>query len=101
MLVLLPDGRKPDAAIERFIGALWDSGLEPGHSVRSVGECVEEAAKDVTVDTSLMEARLVAGNATLLEQLEGRLRERRDVREFFEAKFREQKRRHERFQEAA
>jgi [protein-PII] uridylyltransferase len=101
VLVLLPDGRAPDAAIERFIGMLWDTGLEPGHSVRTLGECVEEAAKDVTVDTSLLEARLVAGDAALLEKLNGRLRARRDVREFFEAKLREQKRRHERFQEAA
>ena len=101
VLVLLPDGRQPDAAIERFIGALWDSGLEPGHSVRTVAESVEEATKDVTVDTSLMESRLIAGNPALLEDLGERLRKRRDVRNFFEAKFREQKRRHERFQEAA
>jgi [protein-PII] uridylyltransferase len=101
VLVLMPDGRVPDASIERFIGMLWDSGLEPGHSVRTLAECEEEAAKDVTVDTSLLEARLVAGDAKLLGQLNRRLRKRRDVREFFEAKFREQKRRHERFQEAA
>ncbi len=101
VLVLLPDGRRPDAAVERFIGALWDSGLEPGHSVRTVSESVEEAAKDVTVDTSLIEARLVAGNPALVEDLEKRLRARRNVRDFFEAKFQEQKRRHERFQEAA
>ncbi|HUI99224.1 MAG TPA: [protein-PII] uridylyltransferase [Usitatibacter sp.] len=101
VLVLLPDGRAPDEAVERFIGSLWDTGLEPGHSVRSVSECVEEAAKDVSVDTSLLEARLVAGDARLLEALESRLRERRNVREFFEAKFQEQKARHERFQEAA
>jgi [protein-PII] uridylyltransferase len=101
VVVLMPDGRQPDASIERFIGALWDSGLEPGHSVRSVAESVEEAAKDVTVDTSLMESRLIAGNPALLEELNARLRKRRNVREFFEAKFQEQKRRHERFQEAA
>src|ERR1700682_2720606 len=101
VLGLLPDGRQPDASIERFIGALWDSGLEPGHSVRSVSESVEEAAKDVTVDTSLMESRVIAGDPALLEELNARLRKRRNVREFFEAKFREQKRRHERFQEAA
>ena len=101
VLVLLPDGRAPDASIERFIGLLWDSGLEPGHSVRTLAECVEEAAKDVTVDTSLLEARLIAGDAKLLERLNERLRKRRNVRDFFEAKLLEQKRRHERFQEAA
>jgi [protein-PII] uridylyltransferase len=101
VLVLLPDGRKPDNAIEGFIHALWDLGLEPGHSVRTVAECEEEAAKDVTVDTSLLEARLVAGDTALMLELDARLRERRDVRKFFDAKFREQKRRHERYLEAA
>jgi [protein-PII] uridylyltransferase len=100
VLVLLPDGQ-PDASIERFIHELWDIGIEPGHSVRTVSECVEEAAKDVTVDTGLIESRLIAGNPALLADLDARLRKRRDPREFFEAKFREQKRRHERFQEAA
>ena len=101
LLVLLPDGRKADAAIEAFVGSLWDCGLEPGHSVRNTAECVEEAARDVTVDTSLIEARLVAGDPALLAQMEARLREQRNVRAFFEAKFQEQKRRHERFQDAA
>src|SRR5690348_10960600 len=99
VLVLLPDGRAAGASVERFIGALWDTGLEPGHSVRTVSECVEEAAKDVSVDTSLLEARLVAGDAALMAAMETRLRERRSVRQFFEEKFQEQKRRHERFQE--
>ncbi|HYF08420.1 MAG TPA: [protein-PII] uridylyltransferase, partial [Acetobacteraceae bacterium] len=101
VLVLLPEGRRPDAAVERFVGALWDSGLEPGHSVRTIAECIEEAAKDVTVDTSLLESRAVAGNIELLAEMEARLRARRDVRAFFEAKLQEQKRRHERFQDAA
>src|SRR5688572_28468653 len=101
ILVLLPDGDKAGATIERFIHSLWDLGLEPGHSVRTVTQCVEEAEKDVTVDTSLLEARLVAGDPALMLELDARLRARRDVRVFFDAKFREQKRRHERFQDAA
>ena len=101
VLVLLPDGHHPDAAIERFIGALWDCGLDPGHSVRTVTECAEEAAKDVTVDTSMLEARLIAGAGGLVARLDERLRRQRDPRQFFEAKFKEQKRRHDRFQEVA
>ena len=101
VLVLLPDGRAPGAPVERFIGARWDCALDPGHSVRTVAECVEEAAKDVTVDTSLLESRLVAGDPQLLADLQERLRGQRDVRAYFEAKFQEQKRRHERFQDAA
>ena len=101
VLVLLPDGRAPDSEMERFVGLLWDCGLEPGHSVRTLTECLEEAGKDVTVDTSLLEARLVAGNAALVAQLETRLAKRRSVRDFFRAKVEEQRRRHDRFQEAA
>jgi [protein-PII] uridylyltransferase len=101
VLVLLPDGRAPDADVERFVGMLWDCGLEPGHSVRTLTECVEEAGKDVTVDTSLLEARLVAGNAELVADLQVRLAKRRSVRDFFRAKVEEQRRRHDRFQEAA
>jgi [protein-PII] uridylyltransferase len=101
VLVLTPDGHAPGAGVERFIHALWDMGLDPGHSVRSVSQCVEEAAKDVTVDTSLLESRLVAGSGALLVELEERLREHRDMRAYFNEKFREQKRRHERYQEAA
>ena len=101
ILVLLPDGQKPDGGVERFIHSLWDLGLEPGHSVRTVAQCVEESEKDVTVDTSMLEARLVAGDPALMLELDARLRARRDVRVFFDAKFREQKRRHERFMDAA
>ena len=65
VLVLLPDGHAPNASIERFIHAMWDAGLDTGSSVRSVSECVEEAEKDVTVDTSLLEARIITGNTPL------------------------------------
>ena len=56
-------GRNP---VESLIAFLWDIGLEVGHSVRTVSECVEEAAKDVTVATNLMEARLVCGEIVIV-----------------------------------
>jgi [protein-PII] uridylyltransferase len=68
VLLLLPDDTDVDAnpalkaKVESFIGGCWDVGLEIGSSVRTVSGCVEEAAKDVTVQTSLLEARLVAGS---------------------------------------
>jgi len=101
VLVLLPDGAAGSPVIERFVGLLWDAGLDPGHSVRTVAECVEEAAKDVTVDTSLLESRLIAGNPELLAVLVKRLKRRRKVRDFFDAKYQEQKDRHARFMDVA
>jgi [protein-PII] uridylyltransferase len=101
VLVLLPDDAEGSPVVETFIGLLWDAGLDPGHSVRSVAECVEEAGKDVTVDTSLLESRLIAGNADLLSVLMKRLKRRRKVRDFFDAKYQEQKDRHARFMDVA
>ena len=101
LLILRPEGDAPDPGTEAFVGMLWDCGIEPGTSVRSVSECVEEAAKDITVDTSLLEMRRVAGNARLAAELARQLQRRRDPKAFFTAKAEEQQRRHERFQEAA
>ena len=79
VLLLLPDGSNADtdpalkARVEKFIGSCWDSGLEIGSSVRTTEHCVEEAAKDVTVQTSLLEARLVAGSKKNFARLQKKL----------------------------
>jgi [protein-PII] uridylyltransferase len=80
---------------------LWDVGLEPGIAVRSVADCVSEAAKDVTVDTSLLEARPVWGEAGQIATLHATLKKARNVRGFFEAKIDEQRQRHARHNDVA
>ncbi len=55
--------------LEDFLAFLWDIGLEVGHSVRTVEDCAREGAADITVATSLMEARRLTGSATLFEQM--------------------------------
>ena len=42
--------------------SFWDVGLELGHSVRTIDECVVEASSDLTVQTALVEARQITGN---------------------------------------
>lgn len=101
LLFLLPAEVTPDtiARLEQLVGLLWDIGLDIGHSVRSVTQCVEESARDITVETTLLEARLLAGSRKLFRELTGTLEARRDPGAFFKAKRLEQDERHQRFQE--
>ncbi len=102
VLVLLQDSASagPAAKIEELVGRVWDTGLELAHSVRTVAECVEEAAKDVTVMTSLLEARLLAGNRGLFARFDRARKECLDAQVFFKAKRLEQEQRHTKFQDS-
>ncbi len=105
VLLLLPAGQSPDAdealrqRIETFISSCWDAGLEIGSSVRTVDECLAEAAKDVTVQTALLESRLICGNATLFKDFRWRFRQALDARAFFVAKTLEMQQRHNKFED--
>lgn len=83
-------------AMQDFITLLWDIKLDIGHSVRTLDECVAEASKDLTIITNMMEARTIAGDTTLLTQLEERTNPQLiwSSQEFFEAKWQELKERH-------
>ena len=105
IMLLLPDAI--DAAAEQrlsaFITSLWDVGLDIGHSVRNVRQCVEEASADLTVATTLMEARLIAGPETLFADMQAAVGPDRlwPSQEFFAEKRREQITRHHRYHDTA
>jgi len=105
VLVLLPDGHSPetDAAlkgkIETFIGYCWDVGLEIGSSVRTLSDCIAEAEKDVTVQTALLEHRLITGNAALLKGFKAAFFAAMDAQAFFVAKTLEMRQRHTKFED--
>ena len=105
VMVLLPKGEEPawTAPLERFLTFLWDIGLETGHSVRTIDECRQEALADLSVATTLFEARLLAGPPALFEAMRRALAPDRlwPAREFFEAKLAEQTERHHRFHDTA
>ncbi|WP_114326372.1 [protein-PII] uridylyltransferase [Candidatus Colwellia aromaticivorans] len=89
--------------ISSFVTQLWDIKLDIGHSVRSIKECLKQAANDITVATNLMEMRQISGSDTLIEQLLPLLNE--DViwtsEKFFLAKRKEQEKRHLQYHGAA
>ena len=72
IMVLVADAAAVQAepGISTFLTALWDAGLEIGHSVRTPNECRRQAINDITIATTLMEARLLAGPEKLLTAME-------------------------------
>ncbi|MES9899557.1 MAG: [protein-PII] uridylyltransferase [Sedimenticola sp.] len=101
LLILLETENSPTLleALGELVTFLWDIGLEIGHSVRTFNECVKEAKQDITTATNLMESRLLAGPADRLEKLKvatGPAEIWPSVA-FFKAKWEEQKRRYQKY----
>ncbi len=102
VLVLLPDDLAHETAapaVERFIAACWDIGLAIGSSVRTVEECATEAARDVTIQTALLESRPVTGLKRLCVLLRRRLDADLDPRAFLRAKTLEMRQRHTKYED--
>lgn len=111
LLILLPesvDSQSNDtinASLEALIGLLWDIGLNVGHSVRNLSECIDEAKKDITVQTNLIESRLLTGEANLYQDFLNAINKTLDspieIANFFAAKLQEQNNRHYKFNDTA
>ena len=105
IMVLLPKSDSSDwqPDIEKFLTFLWDIGLEVGHSVRSIDDCQRESLADISVATTLFEARLLAGPEALFAGMRRALGPDRlwSSQAFFEAKVREQIERHHRYFDTA
>src|SRR3990170_8070816 len=103
VLVLLaePPGAEERASLERLVGMFWDVGLEVAHSVRTVQECVDAAAADITVQTALLEARFLAGSRALYRDLTVAVAAGLDTQGFFKDKTMEQEQRHAKHQDTA
>lgn len=83
---------RAEAVIEFVHYVLWDLGLKVGSASRSVGETLALARDDMTVRTTLLEARVLAGDAALGENLLRRFRAevaKADPRPFIAAKMEE------------
>ena len=100
VLVLMPQA--PDEAtastVGRFVTACWDLGLEIGSSVRSIEECLAESARDVTVQTALMEARHVCGAKRLFTRFVKTHTAAIDTKAYLRAKTLEMQQRHVKYE---
>lgn len=85
--------------LQELIRTLWDIGMDVGHSVRTLEQCLVESS-DITVLTNLLEARRITGNTRLFSELQTALDAQLDPCVFYTAKLHEQQRRHARFMES-
>ena len=105
LLILLPDdeNNQYDPQITKLLTFLWDIGLEVGHSVRTIEDCIEQSLADVTVVTNIMEARLLAGTENLFQRMQMSTAPANiwDSKKFFEVKSAEQHNRHRKYHNTA
>lgn len=103
LLILLPDENHVcyQASLEQLVSLLWDCGLDIGHSVRSIDECLSEAENDITVQTALLEARFLCGRRHLFDHFDQTFHRALDPLAFFEAKRLEQDERYARHDDTA
>jgi [protein-PII] uridylyltransferase len=101
LLVIAEDAAQSAQAesLARLFALLWDAGLPVGHAVRSLAQCTQSAADDITVMTALLEARpLVASDADVASLRSAIAPERVwPPQAYFEAKRAELEQRHARF----
>jgi len=105
LLILIPEHAGDDDSlnqdIERLVGLMWDLGLNVGHSVRTLSECTDEAKKDITVQTNLLESRLLTGDKVLYQSFRANAQQVADPLAFFNAKLKEQDQRHAKYNDTA
>jgi [protein-PII] uridylyltransferase len=101
LMFLVPSGAdgETEALVEYLLYMLWDAGLKVGHATRSVDDCIRLAREDLSIRTSLLEARWLWGDKEPFSAFETRFR--RELidgsgRQFVEEKLRERDARHDR-----
>jgi [protein-PII] uridylyltransferase len=106
LLFLAPDEPRPETlrVIEYMLYFMWDLGLKVGHATRSIAHCLADAQTDLTIRTSLMDTRLLAGDASLFAEFETQFDaacEQMGAAAFIAGKQAERAERHRRFGESA
>ena len=101
LLILLPPKPSQECQenLSQFITLLWDIGLDIGHSVRTLEECLSEAKKDLTVITNLIESRFLIGDKDNYQQLQNAISSDKlwSSQDFLLAKLEEQETRYQKY----
>ena len=105
ILILVDEsGSEPlQNALSKFCNFLWDIGLKPGIGTRTIDDCIAVARDDQTIFTSLLEMRLICGDAALFKRLKKRIISEQlwPSEQFFPAKMAEQEQRYAKYHDTA
>src|SRR5207302_1361489 len=71
LLFLLPYKQTAwgESVAEAILYCMWELGLKVGHATRTDNECIRQARADMTIRTSLLEARYLLGDRKLFDEL--------------------------------
>jgi [protein-PII] uridylyltransferase len=67
-----PGEARTKKIVETLLYVLWDLKQKVGHATRSVDDCIAQARADMTIRTSILEARRLSGDAALFEDMRRR-----------------------------
>ena len=103
VLLLVPSRLEGDSVVQdgisAFITACWDCGLEIGSSVRTPEQCAQEAQRDVTIQTAMLESRRVFGPTKLVHAFQQATSAVMDPAAFLRAKTLEMYQRHQKYED--
>ena len=106
LLFLIPDNlnqietKNIEGLIQLILYLLWDLGYTVGHSTRTIFDCIKKSKLDLTISTSLLEKRFIAGNQQNFELLNSKFNSfivNSKTLNFVEAKLKESDLRHKKF----
>ena len=85
--------------IEKILYILWDAGLKLGHRVHEVNELFEISKTDITIKSSMIESRFIAGSSQLWHATENELQKIRkyEQKSFIKAKIEEMETLHKKY----
>lgn len=101
LLILVPTlmDDTQEKMLQTLLYLLWDMGLKVGHRVVTLDEALKNAFEDLHFQTSLLDARYLAGNVALADDFLAKLAQGFDAHsmlEFVEEKLNERDARHQR-----
>ncbi len=98
ILIVYPGRITPyvETVSERLVQTLFDAGLQAGWAVRTLRDCLDQAAADLTIKTTMLDGRVIAGSRELGSQFTEAVQDvlvRRDAAGFVRSKLAESRER--------